>query len=505
MSSTDGQDRKDGSFDVIVVGARCAGAPLATLLARKGLAVCLVEKATFPSDTPSTHIFESDALAFLDHLGALEEVRATGAPFAGRADARIGEVRWPVTWPVRPGDPGGVMSVRRFRLDPVLARAAETEGATLLTGTAVTGMVRDADGRIAGVRISERGGEEEGKGAGGGERELRARLVVGADGRGSTVARLCGARRYHVTPNQFALFWGYFEDAEIGEPTFAFHRWDDRVVLGCPTDDGLYQVQVGVDPARLREFSAGLPGSLLEYARACEPVARALEGARLVGKPGGMTRWEGYFREPAGPGWALVGDAGHFKDPTAGRGIGDAFLQAGSLAEVVGEHLPLPGGKSGAGSAAVTQGERELDRALLRWGARRDEEFTEAYWFAVDIGSLAPLPSVLPEVLKEMRRRGTADQLFEMVNHRARPSEIVTGPRVARAVGRLLLRGRFGVLGELAELGKRERRRQALVRRPEYAPPARRPHIPDAPSSERSTPHTPHTPSSDPRHEEAAT
>ncbi|MBO8192241.1 FAD-dependent monooxygenase [Streptomyces oryzae] len=439
-------------YDVVVVGARCAGAPLAALLARQGLEVCLVEKGEPASGTPSTHIFEADALAFLDSLGVLDELRATGAPLIARADARVGDLRWPATWPVRPGDPGGVMSVRRFRLDPVLAGAAQQAGAALLTRTAVTDLVRAEDGRVTGVRVSSAtGGEETGRG---GERVLRARLVVGADGRASTVARLAGARSYHVTPNQFALFWGYFADAEIGEPTFAFHRWADRVVLGLPTDDGLYQVQVGVDPARLRAFRAGLPGSLLEYARACEPVAKALAGARLVGEPHGMTHWKGYFREPAGPGWALVGDAGHFKDPTAGRGIGDAFLQAARLAETVTGHL-------GADAA-------ELDEALRRWGAWRDAEFVEPYWFAAGIGSLAPLPAVLPEVLRGMRRAGVADSLFDMVNHRAMPSDIVTGPRLLAAVGRLLARGRVGVLREVARLAADDRRRRALDRHPRY-------------------------------------
>ncbi|MEW2218903.1 hypothetical protein AB0939_06235 [Streptomyces sp. NPDC006990] len=156
-----------------------------------------------------------------------------------------------------------------------------------------------------------------------------------------------------MTPDQFALFWGYFAGATTGaEPAFVFHRWAGRVVLGCPTDDGLYQVQVGVDPARLRTFRAGLPGSLLEYARAAEPVAAALAGARPVGRPRGTT--------------------------------------------------------------------------------------------------------------------GTADSLFELVDHRAKPSDLLTGPRLLGAVGRLLARGRVGVLREVARLAADDRRRRALTRRPRY-------------------------------------
>ncbi|MFE0761626.1 NAD(P)/FAD-dependent oxidoreductase [Streptomyces smyrnaeus] len=444
----------DERYDVVVVGARCAGAPLAALLARQGFEVCLVEKAQLSGDTPSTHVFEADALAFLDSLGVLDGLRATGAPLVARADARVGEVRWPAVWPVRAGDPGGVMSVRRFRLDPLLAETAREAGATLLTGTAVTELVRAENGRVTGVRVSSATGGEETRGGAADERVLKARLVVGADGRASTVARLAGSRSYHVTRNQFALFWGYFEGAQIGEPTFVFHRWADRFVLGIPTDGGLYQVQVGVDPARVGEFRAGLPGSLLEYARAAEPVAEALAGARPVGTPRGTTHWKGYFREPTGPGWVLVGDAGHFKDPTGGRGIGDAFLQAAELARTLAGRL--------TGEAA------QLDEALRRWGTWRDAEFVEPYWLAADLGSLAPLPAVLPEVLRGMRRAGVADSLFELVNHRAAPTDILTGPRLLAAVGRLLARGRIGVLREVARLAAADRRRRALAARPCY-------------------------------------
>jgi 2-polyprenyl-6-methoxyphenol hydroxylase-like FAD-dependent oxidoreductase len=75
-------------FDVIVVGARCSGSPLAALLARRGVKVALVEQASFPSDTLSTHIFEAQALTFLDRLGVIDKIRATGAPFVDRVDLR---------------------------------------------------------------------------------------------------------------------------------------------------------------------------------------------------------------------------------------------------------------------------------------------------------------------------------------------------------------------------------------------------------------------------------
>src|SRR5215210_522045 len=107
-------------YDVAIVGARCAGSPLATLLARAGVTVALVEQTTFPRDTLSTHLVEADALAFLHRLGVTDRLRATGAPFVRRTDTRIEDIRWVADWPQRPGDIGGIASVRRVVLDQIL-------------------------------------------------------------------------------------------------------------------------------------------------------------------------------------------------------------------------------------------------------------------------------------------------------------------------------------------------------------------------------------------------
>ncbi len=228
-------------YDVVVVGARCAGAPLAALLARAGARVAVVERAIFPSETLSSHLFEVDALAFLDRLGVSDALHATGAPLVQRADMRVEDLRIEIDLPQRPGDVGGMCSVRRSLLDPLLAGAAEEAGAELIAAIEVTSLVEDG-GRVAGVRVKSKGGQvqagedpENSRSEGeGGESELRARLVVGADGRHSTVAKLCGARRYNVTPNQRLLYWAFFEGADMGTGADvsnaslgrALHSWD---------------------------------------------------------------------------------------------------------------------------------------------------------------------------------------------------------------------------------------------------------------------------------------
>lgn len=116
-------------FDVIVVGARCAGSPLAALLAQRGVRVAVVEQATFPRDTLSTHSFQAQALAFLERLGVMEQIRATGAPLVGHFDVRQEALQYVTPIPQLPGDVGGSASVRRTLLDPILVQAAEEAGA----------------------------------------------------------------------------------------------------------------------------------------------------------------------------------------------------------------------------------------------------------------------------------------------------------------------------------------------------------------------------------------
>jgi flavin-dependent dehydrogenase len=430
-------------FDVVIVGARCAGAPLATLLARAGVRTAVVEQAAFPRDTLSSHLFEADGLAFLDRLGLTERLLGTGTRFANRADVRVEDVHVVATWPRRTGDVGGITSVRRTVLDPLLADAAAEAGAELRFETKVTGLVREGD-RVAGVRTT----------AG----DIGARLVVGADGRGSTVAELCGARSYNETPNGRGLYWAFFEGAEIGEPTFVTHRWADRFVLGIPSDGGLYQVLVWPELDELDHFRRDPAAALLEQARECEPVAAAIADATRVDKVRGAVSWTGFFRDPSGPGWVLAGDAGHFKDPGPGRGIADAFMQADALAPAI--------------SVGLEESHEVLDAKLADWGRWRDREFADHYWFAVDAGAGGHPPAVLAEAFRELVDRGETDLFLDLVNHRAGPNDVFTPARAARAVVAALKRRRGergAVLRELAELGPEQVRREIRNRRPAYA------------------------------------
>ena len=439
----------DKEFDIVVVGGRCAGSPLATLLARSGLSVALVEQATFPRDTLSTHVFQTSALAFLNRLGVLSALRATGAPIVTQADVRQEGFSVRVPAPQQPGDVGGYMSVRRLLLDPVLLEAAAAAGTEVWMGAKVTALVKDG-GRVTGVRFTRNGSEQ----------ALKAKLVVGADGRNSTVARLVGSRKYNLTPNERLFYWSFFEDANPGaEPTLIFHRWSGNFVFGIPADSGLYQVAAIPELSELPRFRQNLEESFLEYARRCEPVAHAISGARRVGKIFGMLHWEGFFREATGPGWVLVGDAGHFKDPAPGQGIQDALRQVESLAPAI--------------LGAINTSPSALDEALAGWARWRDDDAAEHYWLAVDLGKAGMAPAVLPEIAQRLLEQGKIDSFADLFNHRSTPSKVLSPPRILAATGRLLARrgcDRRALLREVGALVAQDTRRKRLARHPQYVP-----------------------------------
>lgn len=432
-------------FDVVVVGARCAGSPLAALLARQGVSVALVERAEFPKDTVSTHIFQAAAINFLRRLGVLEKLLETGARPHSTLDLRQEDFHCRYEVAPRPGDLGAFMSVRRFVLDPILRDAAADAGAEVLMSTRVTGVVHDGD-RVAGVRVV-RDGEE---------RALHATLVVGADGRNSTLGKLVGARKYHVVPNYRFGYWSFFEGAQPGS-TLAYHRWEGRFVIAVAADGGLYQVIVLPDLRFLPEFRVDREAAFMSHARASAPVARALDGAARVGKLFGMLKFECFLREAAGPGWALVGDAGHFKDPAPGQGIADAFRQSEALAPVI--------------AGAIRGPEEKLDAALHAWARWRDRDGTEHHWLAADFGAAGRQPSVVVEAMRHLQRDGRIAELGDIIQHRRMPSSVFTPPLLVKGAAAAMRRpggSRGAVLREFRELVTTEARRRRLGAKPEF-------------------------------------
>ncbi len=436
-------------FDVIVVGARCAGSPLATLLARQGLRVAVVERAAFPKDTLSTHIFQAPAINFLKRLGVFGKVLVTGARSCAKVDLRQEDFRCMLEVNQRPGDEGALMSVRRFVLDPILLDAAADAGAEVLMSTTVTALTGDG-GRVAGVTAVSQGKV----------RTLTAKLVVGADGRNSMVAQLAGARKYNVIPGERFGYWWFFADADPGpDPSVVYHRWEGRFVTAMPADGGLYQVIELPDMSFLPEFRQDREAAFMAHARSSGPVAEALADASPVGKMLGVLKFECFFREPAGPGWALVGDAGHFKDPAPGQGIADAFRQAEALAPAI--------------VGAINDPDAALDAAVRAWARWRDRDAAEHYWLAADFGAAGLERAVVVEITRQLHQQGRAPELGDLLQHRRKPSAVFTPPVLLRAAVSAMRRpetNRATILREVWELIALDSRRRRLNARPEFVP-----------------------------------
>lgn len=331
-------------YDAIIVGARVAGSPTAMLLARRGYRVLLVDRATFPSDTISSHLIHAPGMAALDRWGLAQAVIASGCPpvTGYRLDfgpfAIAGQPR---------GVPGAAVAYapRRTVLDAVLVEAASAAGADVREGFTVGSLIVE-DGRVRGIR---------GRSAGGATTVESARVVIGADGVHSLVARTVGARSYRVVPALEALYLAYWEDLPT-DGEFQLYARERRGFGAIPTNDGLTVVVV-TWPAD--EFDANrreLRGNYLRAFEADPGLAARIAGARRVTDPVGMLM-ANYYRQSFGPGWALVGDAGYHKDAVTAQGISDAFRDAEALASTLDD---------------VLSGRRSWDAALGAYQASRD-------------------------------------------------------------------------------------------------------------------------------------
>lgn len=308
-------------FDVVVVGARCAGAATALLLARGGLSVLVVDRARPGTDTLSTHALTRAGVRQLSRWGVLDEIRAAGTPRVDRVVYHYGDEV--VEVPVKPrGDVDGLYAPRRWLLDRVLAEAAARAGARVRHGTGVARLCIE-DGRVVGVELDS--GET-----------VPARWVIGADGARSTVARQVGARLRYAAPHSSATIYTYLE----GLPADAYRNYF-RPGLGAaviPTGGGQANVSIGVPASRLPR-----PGDRAGFfAETLAAVAPHL--ARMVGTDGRratFTGLPGFARRGWGSGWALVGDAVYFKDPISAHGMTDALIGAELVARAL---LEIAGG-----------------------------------------------------------------------------------------------------------------------------------------------------------------
>jgi flavin-dependent dehydrogenase len=318
----------DSRHDAIIVGGRVGGALTAARLAERGMSVLVLESSHFPSATLSTHFFRGDGLVRgLAEIGVLDRVLTTGAPRLTREYFYVdGEAEPAVNPPQEPGEVGFCLSVRRETLDAVVAtHVAAAPLIDFRTGTKVVDVL-DEDGAITGVRDAAGAAHT-------------APLTVGADGRRSSVARWveAGVDQSHAAAR--VMYYRYFEGwtgpggGPVDGPEFSL--LDNELAYVFPSDGGTACVALTVLLERDNEGATGTPEffqSRLEEHRGLWPRIEAAEplGKIFVGPP-----QDSVIRQAAGPGWALVGDAGTYQDPWTGFGMDTAARQAEALAEVV--------------------------------------------------------------------------------------------------------------------------------------------------------------------------
>lgn len=320
-------------YDAIIVGARCAGAATAMLLARGGKKVLVLERTKQGSDTMSTHALMRGAVIQLNRWGLLDEVVASGAPEVSRTRFSYGtEV---IDIPIRPSNgTQGLIAPRRYILDGILADAAAEAGAEIRYGTNFVDVLRDDTGCVEGVTFD------------GPERRqcAYAPLVIGADGRRSTVARRVDSGILMKANEATTCVYAYF-DALPNEGYQWFYR-EGLAAGAIPTHHGQHCVFASTPAQRFRaavgEF--GAEGALRQLVRDTNPqFAGRLDASTAVAKPVIFAGDQGFLREAAGPGWALVGDAGYFKDPLTAHGITDAFRDAELLSQAILDGKSLDG------------------------------------------------------------------------------------------------------------------------------------------------------------------
>jgi flavin-dependent dehydrogenase len=382
---TKGASAAGRHFDVVVVGARCAGAALGRRLADQGLSVAVLDAARLGTDhSSSTHLIQPAGMEELDDLGLGESVReAAPALSTIRLSFDDHEARIPYA------RGRAAHCLRRALLDPLLQEQAAVAGAQLRERTRVTGLIRDSDGRVLGVIAEGPGGRAE---------RIGADLVVGADGRNSTVAKLVGAERYLAYEGPRSVYWAYWQRPDQLSPHELYNTFSGtsaRIVF--PTDND--ELLIGAVPplAQAAGWRSDVTASYLADISRYPALAPHLEGRRPVGRVRGVYRPSYFFRRSAGPGWALIGDAGHHKEFVVGLGITDALRDARTLAATIAEKAPP---------------------ALERWWRERDLARIEMFFWSQEMGDTEPVTPL---------QRLVADRLATSPDLQARFGAILDG------------------------------------------------------------------------------
>jgi flavin-dependent dehydrogenase len=406
----------DGKYDAIVIGARCAGSPTAMLLARKGHRVLLVDKATFPSDTMSTHLVHPPGVAALERWGLLEQLEATGCPPVERYSFDFG----PVSVAGTPQPIDGVARAygpRRTILDKLLVDAAAEAGAEVREAFTVEEIVTEA-GAVTGIRGHAKGGDTI---------TAKARVVIGADGKHSLLAKTVEPETYNEKPSQLAMYYAYWSDLHVSGFETTIRAENRRGWAALPTHDGLTCMPFGWPVEEFKANRGDIEGNFLAALDLAPEFAERVRSAQRESKFIGSAELPGYFRKPFGPGWVLVGDAGYHKNPITAMGINDAFRDAELVADALDDAFAE---------------KRSFDQGMADYQRTRDEAAMPVYEFTAEFASMEPPPPEMQQLIGAMQGNQEAQDGFVSVQANTLPApeffapenvgKIMAGAGVAR-------------------------------------------------------------------------
>lgn len=412
-------------WDVIIVGARCAGAALAGFLAQRGARVLVLERDAEGSDMPmSTHLIHPAGMDQLDALGVGDAAREGAEPIRR---PRIAANTVSLVSPYPEGR--AAYCVRRGRLDGLLQAAARKAGATLEFGTRVVDLLRDGE-RVTGV-VTERNGEQS---------SLRAELVVGADGSHSLVAKLTGVESYLSVDSPRGGYWFYWPKTRAWNEGFhaehdaliAYEGSDLRYVF--PTNDDQLLMVAAPDAQVACAWGRDYRQKYIDFLRASEHTRALTEGTAPLGKGIGLLKTTFFYRRPIGPGFALVGDAGHTKDFATGQGISEALISARAMAD------------------AIMVG---TDAAMLDFWRERDLHSLPYYFEANRLGAVEVNDPMFRLVLQKLAADPKkASRIAEIMDRKRSPLALASTPELFGWLLSALVRGQFDVWSSFISTGK---------------------------------------------------
>lgn len=375
------------TYDAIIVGARCAGSPTAMLLARQGYRVLVVDRATFPSDTVSTHVVQPLAAAALARWGLLSRLVATGCPPISTYGFDFG----PVTIAGAPGTDEAPVAYcpRRIVLDKLLVDAAAEAGAEIREGFTVDEMVFEED-RVVGIK---------GRSAAGTVVSERAAVVIGADGWRSMVSQAVKPERYNEKPPLLAAYYSYWSDLPIGG-RFQIYMRGNRGFGAAPTHDGLTLIVGGWPQAEFAANKHDVEGNFLKMLDLVPAFADVMRGAKREARFAGANL-PNYFHKPYGPGWVLVGDAGYIKDSITAQGIKDAFLDAERCVAALDQWFRRT---------------RSFDDVMAEYQRERDANAMPMFEFTCQLASMEPPPPEMQQLFGAIATNQKAMDGFARMN-----------------------------------------------------------------------------------------